>query len=187
MNKTLVGIFNREMTDKELERLQAVAKDMNITPVEGREYDAVLWWLNITDSLPSGIEPSLYQFQEGRYMEMLYFFDAKLILAYELDEDALERLSDLKQNNEILTGIDDMLSSVINEIYAHESLMEELMGSEASLQGGRAFEIFYEHFHSDRDRIFEAAQAVFEEKRYIFDTSISHPDEPISEQSSVAK
>ena len=186
MNKTLVGIFNREMTDKELAKLQGFAEDMNITPVEGREYDAVLWWLNVTDSLPSGIEPSLYQFQEGRYMEMLYLFDAKLILAYELDEDALERLSDLKQNNEILTGIDEMLSSVSNEIYAHESLMEELMGSEASLQGGTAFEIFYEHFRSDRDRIFEAAQAVFEENRYIFDTSISHPDEPISEQSSVA-
>ena len=119
-------------------------------------------------------------------MAMLYVLDAKLVFAYELDEDALQRLSDLKQNNEILTGIDDMLSSVINEIYAHESLMEELMGSEADLQGGRAFEIFYEHFHSDRDRIFEAAQEVFEKHRYIFDTSISHADEPISEQSSVA-
>ena len=81
MNKTLVGIFNREMTDKELAKLQGAAKDMNITPVEGGGYDAVLWWLKITDSLPSGIEPSLYQFQEGRFMEMLYMFDAKLVFA----------------------------------------------------------------------------------------------------------
>jgi|GEM_PF-4050127 len=186
MNKTLVGIFNREMTDKELAKLQGAAKDMNITPVEGGGYDAVLWWLKITDSLPSGIEPSLYQFQEGRYMEMLYMFDAKLVFAYELDEDDLEKLSGLKECAERLTCIDDMVFGVREEIDLHQSQMEELTGLEADLDANRAFVIFFEHLSSDQDQIYEAAQEIFEANRYRFETSASRNDEPSSDRSSIA-
>jgi hypothetical protein len=186
MVRKLIGVFNRKMTEKELDKLQGLCKDMNITPVEDGEYDDVLWWLNEMVEIASGIDPSLYQFQEGRYMEMLYVLDAKLVFAYELEEDVLEKLSDLKECADRLACIDDSVYNIRDEIDAHESQMEELLGVDASLDSGRAFVILSEHLSSDRDQIYEAAQEIFEANRYRFETSASKDDEPGSEQSSVA-
>ena len=186
MNKTLVGIFNREMTDKELKRLQDAAKDMNITSADEQGFDDVLWWIKQLDIISSDIEPSLYLFQEGRYIEILYMFDVKLVFAYKLDEDDLEKLSGLKECAERLTCIDDMVFGVREEIDLHQSQMEELTGLEADLDANRAFVIFFEHLSSDQDQIYEAAQEIFEANRYRFETSASRNDEPSSDRSSIA-
>ena len=180
MVKNLIGVFNRKMTAKELDQLQRLCPDMNITPVGDCKYDDVHWWVSETVEFSLSLDPALYKFQEGRYMEMLYILDAKLVFAYEFDDDALEKLSGLRECADRLACIDDSVYNIRGEIDDHECQMEELLGVNAGLDSGRAFVILSEHLSSDRDQIYEAAQEIFEAKRYRFETSANRDDEPAS-------